>query len=56
MAGPVSAAEEKLRAGDLPACLLELQADVRRNPAEPKSRIFLAATMACADSSRSPRT
>ena len=42
MAGPVSAAEEKLRAGDLPACLLELQADVRRNPAEPKPRIFLA--------------
>jgi type VI secretion system protein ImpE len=42
MAGPVSAAEEKLRAGDLPACLLELQADVRRNPAEPKPRIVLA--------------
>jgi type VI secretion system protein ImpE len=42
MAGPVSAAEEKLRAGDLPACLLELQADVRRNPADPKPRIFLA--------------
>jgi type VI secretion system protein ImpE len=42
MAGPESAAEEKLRAGDLPACLLELQADVRRNPAEPKPRIFLA--------------
>lgn len=42
MAGPVSAAEEKLRAGDLPACLLELQAEVRRNPAEPKVRIFLS--------------
>ena len=42
MAGPVSAAEEKLRAGDLPACLLELQAEVRRNPADPKPRIFLA--------------
>lgn len=42
MAGSVSAAEEKLRAGDLPACLLELQADVRRNPADPKPRIFLA--------------
>ena len=42
MAGPVSAAEEKLRAGDLPACLLDLQAEVRRNPAEPKPRIFLA--------------
>ncbi len=42
MAGPLSAAEEKLRAGDLPACLLDLQADVRRNPADPKPRIFLA--------------
>jgi type VI secretion system protein ImpE len=42
MAGAVSAAEEKLRAGDLPACLLELQAAVRRNPADPKVRIFLA--------------
>jgi type VI secretion system protein ImpE len=42
MAGPVSAAEEKLRAGDLPACLLELQAAVRRDPADPKARIFLA--------------
>src|SRR6266702_1379685 len=42
MAGPVSAAEEKLRAGDLPACLLDLQAEVRRNPAEAKTRIFLA--------------
>jgi len=39
MAGPVSAAEEKLRAGELPACLLELQADVRRNPADPKLRL-----------------
>jgi len=42
MAGPVSAVEEKLRAGDLPACLLDLQAEVRRNPADPKPRIFLA--------------
>jgi type VI secretion system protein ImpE len=38
----VTAAEEKLRAGDLPACLVDLQAQVRRFPAEPKSRVFLA--------------
>jgi type VI secretion system protein ImpE len=31
-----------LRAGDLSACLTDLQGQVRRNPAEPKSRIFLA--------------
>ncbi len=42
MAGSLSVAEEKLRAADLPACLGELQAEVRRNPADPKSRIFLA--------------
>jgi type VI secretion system protein ImpE len=42
MAGPVSAAEEKLRAGDLSACLADLQAEVRRNPAEAPPRIFLA--------------
>src|SRR5260370_383324 len=41
MVGAVSA-EEKLRAGDLPAWLLELQAAVRRDPADPKTRIFLA--------------
>lgn len=38
----MTSAEEKLRAGDLSACLTDLQAQVRRNPAEPKSRIFLA--------------
>jgi type VI secretion system protein ImpE len=38
----VTSAEEKLRAGDLSACLMDLQAQVRRDPAEPKSRIFLA--------------
>jgi type VI secretion system protein ImpE len=42
MAGSVSAAEEKLHAGDLSACLADLQAEVRRNPAEPRIRIFLA--------------
>jgi type VI secretion system protein ImpE len=42
MAGSLAAAEEKLRAGELPACLAELQAEVRRNPAEPRPRIFLA--------------
>jgi type VI secretion system protein ImpE len=42
MAGSVSAAEEKLRAGDLSACLADLQAEVRRNPAEARPRIFLA--------------
>jgi type VI secretion system protein ImpE len=45
MVAQVSAAEEKLRAGDLPACLADLQAEVRRNPAEPKPRIFLAQLM-----------
>jgi type VI secretion system protein ImpE len=38
----VTTAEEKLRAGDLSACLMDLQGQVRRNPADPKSRIFLA--------------
>jgi type VI secretion system protein ImpE len=42
MAGSVAAAEEKLRAGDLSACLVDLQAEVRRNPADSKPRIFLA--------------
>jgi type VI secretion system protein ImpE len=42
MAGSLSAAEESLHAGDLSACLTELQAEVRRNPAEPRPRIFLA--------------
>jgi type VI secretion system protein ImpE len=42
MAGPVSAAEEKLRAGELSGCLADLQAEVRRNPSEPRARIFLA--------------
>ncbi|MGH8137966.1 MAG: type VI secretion system accessory protein TagJ [Steroidobacteraceae bacterium] len=38
----MTAAEEKLRAGDLAACLADLQAEIRRTPAEPKPRIFLA--------------
>jgi type VI secretion system protein ImpE len=42
MAGSLSAAEEKLRAGELSACLTELQGEVRRNPAESRPRIFLA--------------
>ncbi len=42
MAGPLSAAEEKLRAADLPGALADLQAEVRRNPADARSRIFLA--------------
>src|ERR1700738_4838937 len=42
MAGSLSAAEEKLRAGELSACLTDLQGEVRRNPAEPRPRIFLA--------------
>ena len=42
MAGSLAAAEEKLRAADLPGALADLQAEVRRAPAEPKSRIFLA--------------
>jgi hypothetical protein len=40
MAGSLSAAEEQLRAGELSACLEGLQVEVRRNPAEPRSRIF----------------
>ena len=38
----MSAAEEQLRAGDLAACLADLQQEVRRSPAEPRYRIFLA--------------
>ena len=38
----MTSAEEKLRAGDLSACLADLQAEVRRNPADVKPRIFLA--------------
>lgn len=36
------AAEEKLRAGDLDAALAALQADIRRSPADPRLRVFLA--------------
>jgi type VI secretion system protein ImpE len=42
MTGSLSVAEEKLRAADLAGALADIQAEVRRNPAEPKSRIFLA--------------
>ena len=42
MAGSLSAAEEKLRAADLPGALADLQSAVRANPADAKSRIFLS--------------
>jgi type VI secretion system protein ImpE len=35
-------AEAKLRAGDIAGCLSDLQSEVRRQPAEPKLRVFLA--------------
>jgi type VI secretion system protein ImpE len=35
-------AEAKLRAGDISGCLADLQADIRRSPADAKQRIFLA--------------
>jgi type VI secretion system protein ImpE len=35
-------AEESFRAGNLTACLQELQAEIRQNSADPKRRIFLA--------------
>jgi type VI secretion system protein ImpE len=38
----MSTAEELFRAGDLKGCLAELQSEVRRRPADPKLRIFLA--------------
>lgn len=38
----MSSAEELFRGGDLKGCLAELQNDVRRRPADPKLRIFLA--------------
>ena len=38
----MSGAESRLRAGDLPGCLNDLQEEVRRNPADAKPRIFLA--------------
>lgn len=38
----MNAAENKLRAGDLAGCLTDLQEQVRKNPADAKSRIFLA--------------
>ena len=42
MAGSVSTAEQNLRAGELSACLVDLQTQVRRNPADTRARIFLA--------------
>lgn len=45
MSGAASAAEEKLRAGDLAACLADLQSQVRSNPAAVAPRIFLAQLM-----------
>jgi len=39
---PRQSAEEQFRRGDLPACLLALQAAVRKDPADAKLRIFLA--------------
>jgi type VI secretion system protein ImpE len=38
----VSVAENKLRAGDLAGCLVELQGEVRTHPADFKRRVFLA--------------
>jgi len=38
----VNVAEEQLRAGDLAGCLADLQQQVRRSPADPRQRIFLA--------------
>lgn len=38
----MSAAEEQLRAGDLAACLADLQQEIRRSPADPRQRTFLA--------------
>ena len=38
----MSTAEELFRAGDLKGCLAELQSEVRKRPADPKLRIFLA--------------
>jgi type VI secretion system protein ImpE len=38
----VSAAESKLRAGDLAGCLSDLQSEVRKDPAQAKPRVFLA--------------
>jgi len=38
----MSTADELFRAGDLQGCLDELQAEVRRRPADPKLRTFLA--------------
>jgi type VI secretion system protein ImpE len=45
VSGAASAAAEKLRAGDLPACLADLQSQVRSNPAAVAPRIFLAQLM-----------
>jgi type VI secretion system protein ImpE len=38
----VTAAESKLRAGDLAGCLMDLQTQVRVEPADSKQRVFLA--------------
>ena len=38
----MTAAEEHFRAGQLGPCLDTLQGEVRRNPADPKARVFLA--------------
>ena len=38
----MNAAEEQLRAGDLAGCLADLTQQVRRSPADPRQRIFLA--------------
>ena len=38
----VTAAETKLRAGDLAGCLTDLHAQVRMEPADSKQRVFLA--------------
>ncbi|HVS76057.1 MAG TPA: type VI secretion system accessory protein TagJ [Steroidobacteraceae bacterium] len=38
----MSSAESKLREADLAGCLSDLKEEVRRNPADPKPRVFLA--------------
>ena len=38
----MTSAESKLRESDLAGCLSDLKEEVRRNPADPKARIFLA--------------
>jgi type VI secretion system protein ImpE len=46
----MSSAEELFARGDLPGCLVQLQSDVRKQPAAGNLRVFLAQTlMVCGD-------